>query len=270
MMNNSFVSLLLVAVVLLLIWLVLRKFKIPVVGSMALITGAVKSGKTTFSLALAIRNYKRNLRSWRWRRFLCRIFFKPIPEKPLFYSNVPVAFPYVQVTTAHLLRKERFAYKSVVYLSEASLVMDNSLYKDEFITESIMLLCKLFGHETHGGLLILDTQAIGDLPAVLRRCLGQTFYVHHISKWIPFLLIAHVKEQRYSEDGTVVQIESNDSSNGDYQKVLMLKSTWKKFDCYCYSILTDDLPKNDNIINNNRRTKDLKARRIVSFRKWRF
>lgn len=270
MTDNSFVSLLIVTAVAVVVFLVLRKFKIPLVGSMALITGAVKSGKTTFSLALAIRNYKRALRKWRIRKFFCKLFFRPIPEKPLFYSNVPVAFPYVKVTKAQLMRKERFAYGSVVYLSEASLVMDNSLYKDEEFTEQIMLLCKLFGHETRGGLLIFDTQAIGDLPAVTRRCLGQTFYVHHITKWIPFFLVAYVKEQRYSEDGSVVQVETNDSNNGDYQRVLMLKSTWKKFDCYCYSCLTDNKPVDTHLVLNNRRTRDLKAREIVSFRKWRF
>lgn len=269
-MGNSFVSLLFIVGLLFVVWLVMRKFKIPVVGSMALITGAVKSGKTTVSLAIAIRNYKRAVRRWRFRKVLCRIFFRPVPEMPLFYSNVPLAFPYVQVTKAQLMREERFAYGSVVYLSEASLVMDNSLYKDEYFTEKIMLLCKLFGHETKGGLLILDTQAIGDLPAVTRRCLGQTFYVHHVTKWIPFFLVAYVKEQRYSEDGTIVQIETNDSSNGDYQRVLLPKSIWKKFDCYCYSCLTDALPKSDKIIYNSRRTRDLKARHIVSFRNWRF
>lgn len=270
MTDNSFVILIILAGLGLLVFYLLRKFKVPVVGSMALITGAVKSGKTTFSLALAISNYKRAVRRWKVRKFFCKILFRPVPEKPLFYSNVPVAFPYVKVTKAQLLRKERFAYGSVVYLSEASLVMDNSLYKDEEFTEQIMLLCKLFGHETKGGLLIFDTQAIGDLPAVTRRCLGQTFYVHHITKWIPFLLIANVKEQRYSEDGSVVQVETNDSKNGDYQKVLMLKSTWKKFDCYCYSCLTDDNPVDTKLVNNNKRTRDLKAREIVSFRKWRF
>ena len=270
MLNNSLVPLLILATVIVGVIFIRRKFKIPIVGSMALITGAVKSGKTTFSLALAIRNYKRAVFKWRIRRFFCKMFFKSIPEKPLFYSNVPVAFPYVQVTKEQLLRQERFAYKSVVYLSEASLVMDNKLYVDPAITEQIMLLCKLFGHETKGGLLIFDTQAIADLVVDARRCLGQTFYVHHINKWIPFLLLAYVKEQRYSEDGTVVQIETNDSKNGDYQRVIIPKSVWKKFDCYCYSCLTDNKPKSDTLVNNSRKTRDLKAREIVSFRNWRF
>lgn len=269
-MHNSFLVLVLLGGLLFLFIYLKRKFKTPVVGSMALITGAVKSGKTTFSLALAISNYKRAVLQWRIRKFFCKVFHRFIPEKPLFYSNVPVAFPYVKVTKKQLLREERFAYKSVVYLSEASLVMDNSLYKDEYFTEKIMLLCKLFGHETRGGLLIFDTQAIGDLPAVTRRCLGQTFYVHHITKWIPFLLVAHVKEQRYSEDGSVVQVEVNDTDHGDFLRVFIPKSVWKKFDCYCYSCLTDKLPLDDKLVKNDKHTTDLKAREIVSFRYWRF
>lgn len=258
----------LILVGVLVVWHLIRKnFKMPKVGSVALVTGAVKSGKSTFSVALCLSQYKRVLRRWKVQCFFRKMFRKPLTEKPLLYSNIPLAVPYVPVTKELLTRQKRFAYGSVVYLSEASLVADNSLYKDVSLSEQIMLFNKLFGHETMGGLLVYDTQAIGDLPAVTRRCLGQYFYVHHVSKFpILPLLVVHVRECRYSEDGAVVSVETSDTEE-TLKKVLISKSTWKKFDCYCYSAFTDNLPIVDSEIQLEKNA-DLTATDVVSFRKY--
>ncbi|MGN1040520.1 MAG: hypothetical protein ACI4QL_03725 [Candidatus Fimimonas sp.] len=263
--NSLFILLILAGVVVLLIY-VKCKFKIPKVGSVALVTGAVKSGKTTYSVALALSTYKRTLRRWKVQTFFRKLFRRPIAEKPLLYSNIPLAVPYVPVTKELLTRQKRFAYGSVVYLSEASLVADNSIYKNVLLSEQIMLFNKLFGHETCGGLLVYDTQAIGDLPAVTRRCLGQYFYVHHIEKRIPFFLVAYVRENRYSEDGSVVSVDTTDSEDA-MKRVLIPKSVWKKFDCYCYSSFTDDLPKVDGEVIPDKNS-SLTADSIISFKNY--
>lgn len=266
-MNTSDILLLLglVAVVIIYIY-IKRRYKMPVVGSVALVTGAVKSGKTTFSLALARGNYTRSVRRWKLKKFFRKLFRLSIPEKPLFYSNIPVAFPYVPLTKDLLTRKKRFAYGSTVYVSEASLVADNSIFADKNLSERIMFFNKLFGHETCGGFLVYDTQAIGDLPVVTRRCLGQYFYVHHITKWIPFFLIAHVKECRYSEDGSVVSVDTEDLEDG-LKKVIIRKSIWKKFDCYCYSVLTDNLPVENKVVTPGKKP-DLTCSKVISFKEY--
>lgn len=229
------------AVVLLVVHYIRKHYKMPKVGSLSLTTGAVKSGKTTFTLSLAYGNYKRVHRRWRIRCFFCKMFRKPLPEEPLFYSNIPVMIPYVPLTKDLIERRTRFRYGSVVFINEATLLADNSVFTDKTLYERIMFFNKLIGHETRGGLLCYDTQAIGDMPAVTRRCLGQYFYVHHLARSFPFFVVAYVRECRYSEDGSIVSVDTSDLEDG-LKKVLIRKSIFKKFDCYCYSGFTDDLP----------------------------
>lgn len=263
--SDLIILLVLVAVLVLYIY-VRRKFKMPKVGSLSLVTGGVKSGKTTFSVAQCISNYNRVHRRWRIRKFFCKMFRRSIPEEPLFYSNIPLGIPYVEITNDLIERKTRFRYGSVIYISEATLLADNSIYKNMPLSERVMFFNKLIGHETRGGLLIYDTQAIGDLPAVTRRCLGQYFYVHHIAKWLPFFLVAYVRESRYSEDGSVISVDNSDTED-DLKRVLIRKSVWKKFDCYCYSTFTDDLPVVDTVIKLDKKA-DLSAKKIISFKEY--
>ena len=132
-------------------------------------------------------------------------------------------------------------------------------YKDKELNERVMLFNKLIGHSTRGGTLIYDTQATGDLPAATRRCLAQNIYVHSIIKWLPFVLIAKVKEEIYREDN--VSENNIDEELKAYRYTIIPKSVWKKYDCYCYSSFTDELPVEDRTI----KTKDLKAKEILSY-----
>lgn len=243
----------------------LNKFKVPKLNSLVMVTGGVKCGKSTLSVHMAISTYKKNLRHVKFKNFFRKIFHKPLQELPLLYSNVPLAIKYVPITRDMLLRKERFIYGSVVYIQEASLVADSQLIKDKELNNQLLLFFKLFGHESKGGTCILDTQCIGDVHYSLKRSLSEYFYVHHLVKWLPFFLIAYVVEDRYSDDGTIMATETQDIED-TLKKIIVPKRTWKYFDCYSYSVLTDDLSANNDIVNNNLQTKDLKAYNIVSFR----
>lgn len=241
---------------------VLSKFKTPKVGAVSLITGGVKTGKTTFAVNLAIKNYKRNVRSVMIWNFFAKLLRKQQEPLPLLYSNIPLAVPYVPVTRELLQRKVRPVYKSVVLLSEASLVADSQLFKDPVLNEELMLFVKLFGHESHSGCLILDTQSVCDLHYSFKRCLSEYFYIHHLGKYL-FFNVAYIRECRYSEDGTVVSIDTGDSEE-NLKKVLISRKVWKYFDAFCYSAMTDDLP----VAKDVRRAKTLKIKKIVSFRHW--
>lgn len=244
----------------------IHKFKPARIGALALITGGVKCGKSTFSVALVRREYKARVRATKFKNFFAKIFRKPLRELPLVYSNVPLAMPYVPLTDDLLLRKKRFVYGSVIYVQEASLVADSQLIKDMDINQRLLLFNKLIGHETKGGCLIYDTQSISDVHYSIKRCLSEYFYIHHLTKWIPFFLIAHVEENRYSDDGSVISTQNEDIEN-KLKKVIIPKRTWKYFDTYCYSILTDDLPVENKKVDNNIHTDDLKAKKILSFRR---
>ena len=255
----------LIAVALFFIHKFLKQFKLCKIGSLVLFNGGVKCGKSTLSVNTAIREIKSRRRAVKIKNFFRRIFRKTPIEMPLLYSNVPLAFPYVPLTDKLLLRKERFVYGSVIYCQEASLVADSQLCKNQDINENLLLFNKLIGHETKGGVLIYDTQCISDLHYSIKRCLSQYIYVHHLVKWIPFILIAYVQENRYADDGTIIAVEDKDVED-KLKKVILSKRTWKYFDCYSYSDLTDNLPVAKDVVKNNLQTKNLKAYDIVSFR----
>ncbi len=242
-----------------------KHFKVPKIACVSLTTGGVKSGKSTFSVYLAISTYKRIHRRWKVRKVFQTLFNKPIDEEPLLYSNIPLSVPYVPITLELLQRKIRPRYGSVAYVNEASLLCDQMLYKDDELSERLTLFNKLFGHETCGGYLVYDTQCIGDVHYAVKRSLSNYFYVHHLEKRIPFFLVAKVREERYSDDmGTITNTYSEDVEE-NLKTVIIPKSVWKKFDAYCFSVLTDSLPVSDSVIKG---TTDLKARVIVSFRKF--
>lgn len=259
------------------IWLVLvigliivmvltRKFKKPKISCMALVTGGVKAGKSTFSCALALSKYKSQVRKVRFANFFRRIFRKELFEKPLLYSNVPLNCEYVPLTDDLLLRKQRFVYRSVIYAQEASLIADSQLIKNLDINQRLLLFNKLIGHETKGGYLIYDTQCINDNHYSVKRCISEYFYIHDTIKWIPFILLCHVRELRYSDDGQEINVYEGDVEES-MRTVLVSKRIWKMFDAYCYSVLTDHLPVASDVVEG-RELSDLKARKIVSFRKY--
>lgn len=259
----------------------LSRFKFAKIGALAVFVGGVKSGKSATSLACSLSNYKRVHRYWviksyivKLLNYVCNVFCKEQKERfkndeePLFYSTIPLrGIPYVPVTREHLLRKRRFRYKSVVFIDEASLVADSQLIQDKKVNSELLLFFKLFGHETHGGKCIVNTHCITDLHFALKRCTSQYFYIHHLSRYIPFVTISYMREERYSEDGANINAFEKDVEE-DLKRCLMWTSVFKKYDSFCFSYLTDNLPvDSDSDIRLLGRKDSLKATEIVSFRK---
>ena len=75
-------------------------------------------------------------------------------------------------------------------------------------------------------------------------------------------MVAKVQECRYSDDGSTINVNGKDVEE-TLKSVIIPKRNWKFFDRYCYSVLTDDLPVEDKVVNAT----TLKAGDIVSFRK---
>lgn len=235
--------------------------KVPKSGNVVLVTGGVKVGKSTFAVRLVQKEYKRALNKWRLYNYCLRYFTKHKckREKPLIYSNVPLAIPYAPLSSDLIHRRTRFAYGSIIYVCEASLLADSMSFKDEDLNECLSLLVKLIGHETKGGKIVLDTQSVLDLHYGMKRNLSSYFYIHSKIR-LPFFLILKMREMVFLDN------TSNDF-NEDIEKSMLWcvvpTSTWRLFDCYCYSALTDHLPLEDEVI----KTKDLKARKILTFKK---
>lgn len=261
-------KLIVIAIGILLLVLWVKYFKAIRCGNMILFSGGIKTGKTTLSVRQATQ-----LHFWQkvkvciiynhWLRYMKQCFSKKYIEKkakPLLYSNIPLKCKYVPVTKALLLREEKPVEKSVCYLSEASLIADSMTYKDPLLNEQLLLFNKLWGHASKGGYLIYDTQSVSDNHFAVKRCLNSYFYIHHCIK-IPFFIVMWLREERYSEDSINTYGEDIEESMKIH---IVPKSVWKKFDCYCYSALTDDKPSMSE--KDQKIAKDLKAKDIVSFK----
>ena len=244
------------------VFYILFKFKVPKIGCMSLVSGGVKTGKSTLSVHMAISRYKRIKFAVKFRNLFRKLFHKPLYEEPLLYSNIPLAVPYVKLTQDLIFRKKRFRYGSVIYVNEASLLADSMLIRDMDINERLLMFNKLIGHELKGGRIIYDTQSVEDLHFSVKKCLSNYIYIHHLSKWIPFFLVAYVRECMYSIDGSVINVNNGDVED-ELRRVIIPKSVWKKFDAYCYSYATDDLPVVDKVVVADR--KDMRVKKLISF-----
>ena len=132
---------------------------------------------------------------------------------------------------------------------------------------------KLFGHETAGtgvlghGTLIANTQSISDCSKELRACLGSVYFVDHVAApfWLPIFAICYVRQERYTEDGTAVNTYTEDIEKS-MCKFLFRKKDFKSYDSACFSLFTDDLEVEKNIVHGAS-LPHLKTDKIVSFDK---
>ena len=160
-------------------------FHMPRLGCFNLVTGGVKCGKSMFSVWLVRKKYKRAMLRWFWNCIKAKITRKPLPERPLVYSNIPLRIPYVPFSTMNALRKKRFRYGSVLFIDEASLFSDSQLIKDEDRNLQLMLFNKLIGHELHGGsgTIIYNTQCIQDFITVFAGACRISFIAKRLSRF---------------------------------------------------------------------------------------
>lgn len=230
-----------------------------------LITGGIKSGKSTFAMALTLKTYKSVHRRWAIRKYILKMLHREPEEEPLLYSNIPLGVPYVQITNDLLTRKVRARFGSVIFIDEASLVADSQLIQDKDINEALLVFVKLIGHSLHAqGGLIINTQSTSDMHYSFRRCCDKRFYVDHTFKWLPFFLVQTIREERYSEDGSIVNAYNEDMQES-LKKVLVRKKTWKLFDKCAFSVFTDRKPVLDKLEDVS---DDLKVKELTSFRQF--
>ena len=249
----------------LVLYLIFKYTKIPKIGSVCMVNGTVKGGKTLLCVYLVNRLYNIQKLKYFIKRIVCKIKKKEKPEKPLLYSNIPLKIKgYTPITKEHLERKVRFPFGSVIYLCESSLVADSMTYKNDELNEQLLLFNKLIGHETHGGYLIYDTQSIDDNHYAVKRCMSNYLYIHSCVKWLPFVCVLRVREMLYMGGAdnitNIVQTDAED----DLKMIIVPKSIWRKYDRYCYSVLTDD----KEIVSHETIVDDLKAREIISFKEF--
>lgn len=263
--NSLFLVLALVGVGIIAFIFIRKKLKKLLLPNVYLITGAVKTGKSALSVHLGIKTYRSNLFKWYvgkcvyWLRYHSCAGY---PEKPMLYSNIPLATTHNRLTTDIIMRKVRIPKKSVIIIDEASLFADSQLIKDKTINDNLTMFCKLYGHETYGGTLIFNSQSMSDLHYAIKRVCGRYLYIYNSQKY-PFITIAKVREMVYSDDTSMVNDVSQDLELS-MRTMIYLNRVYKKYDAYCYSVFTDDLAIQVDY-DYKFDKKNLKAVQIVSF-----
>lgn len=159
-----------------------------------------------------------------------------------------------------LLRKERFNYKSVVLLSESSLIANSQDYKDNDINTQMSLFIKLFRHETKGGFCFIETQNLNDNHYAVKRGISRYLWIYSMIKWIPFVNVYKVREMLYSDSDTSINNNFDTDVEDSTKIVITSKKVFKLYDTYTYSLLTDSLPVNNELTKST----NLKSDNIVS------
>lgn len=231
---------LVIGLLVLLAFFLIKHFKRLKIDNVYFISGGVKTGKSFVSVALAVKTYRKNLFKWYLTDWLYRLFKKG-SEKPMLYSNIPLRHIRFNPLTMDIIkRKVRIPNKSVVLIDEISLLADSMLFKDKTINDELMCFIKLFGHYTHGGTLITNSQAIADCHFSIKRCLSHYLYINARIKY-PLISIFQVREMLYSDDNSSIN-NSDDDLEESTLKIWFLNRYYKYYDCYCYSAFTDCLP----------------------------
>lgn len=211
--------------------------------TIVLTTGAVKTGKSINSVAGAISCHRIRLIIWKIRKFLGKN-----EEKPKLYSNIPLKYPHCRLTIDHLLRQKRFNYKSVVLIDEFALIADSQNYKNKFVNDNLLKFFKLFGHETKGGKIFINTQSIEDCHYAVKRCISKYVYISKTIKWIPFIIVQKYVECGYNELTPQLSTVNGVEQTNNHKTKIIRKKYFKMYDRYCYSILTDDLKNDDKTL----------------------
>ena len=262
------------------LWLYFKFFKLYKIKNLIFIDGGLGTGKSVYSVYLAVRLYKRQLFRYKLKKWVLPLLAKFSQrartaleelEEPFLYSNIKLRnVKFVPLTKDILLRKKRPNYKSVVLFDEFSLVASQFDYKNREISERLTEFFKLFRHETKGGYAIINSQSSSDLHYSVKYVLTDYLYIHHKYK-VPFFTFIKVQEMAYCADKDGYQITNVTQGDIEQNLVVMgfLNKYYKYYDPYCYSIFTDDLDREQAYLKLTKKD-SLKQKKIVSFREYNF
>ena len=239
-------------------------------GNLTLISGGVKTGKTMLSVYLVLKQYRKQLFKWRLKCLACWLKRREIPEKPLIYSNMPLACEYAPLTLDLITGVTRFRFGSVVYFNEMSLIAGSKDIRDEDLNDFLLKFFKLCAHETHGGYFFIDTQSPQDMHYTLKRSLSTYYFIIRKVR-LPFFNLIWLRENLLVDGENTVAIDTmqdpqdNLVEGGKKQYFRLIPHrVWKYYDQFAYSVLTDSLPVDSFTLKPDR--KHLKIIQLIRCR----
>lgn len=260
--NKYLLGALILVILAIVLYVMYRKnFKHLTTNCIALFTGAPKTVKDGLCCKESMHDYRHKHRIWRIRTFFQKLFKKELDEEPLFYTNAVCSFKSLKAKKPHkldkniraitqdlLLRRKRFNYKSVMWITEASLFADNMFYNDQDKNVQLALFCKLFGHETKGGSCYLSTQNTQDLHYAFKRVCCNFYFNQKKVNFLNLFCIVYTREMISNDLGANNFTDDLDTTT---RKVLVPFWVFKRYNPYQFSVLTDDLDKENTLQDFN-------------------
>ena len=255
------VAVIVAILILIVILFVLFKVRKMPLDSLVMINGSVGAGKTSTAVNLAIKSHKKNLRKYYIKKWLS--FGRKVEsEKPCLYSNIPLfGVEYCPLTNDLILRKKRFAYKSIVLISESSLIANSMSFKDKKVNDRLTMFIKLIRHELHGTYarvpnMIVETQSINDNHFAFDRCIVQSLFIVKSIRFLPFVRL--VKAREILNVQNVQNVVSNSvKDDSSFKWYIVPKKVFKMYDSFAYSMLTDNLSVDCDLTKYNKKVKTL-------------
>lgn len=246
-----------VALIVFLLWFFIFKVKHLKTSNVYFVDGGVKTGKSLMCVMLAVKQYRKNLIQY----YICygltkfiNLFRKKktlkLPQKPMLYSNMPLyKVKYNPLTLDVILGKVRLPYKSVCLLDEATLIADSmsGMLTDKSkkaafdeINEALTLFLKLYGHATHNGFCVFNSQNVVDLHFAFKRNTSTYLYLTKNRKF-PFFCLVQGREVIHDEAHDIVNNNIGDVDDGD-KPIFVSKRWYKYYDRFYLDVLYNDLP----------------------------
>lgn len=211
--------------------------------STVLFTGGLGSGKSLNSVKVAIKAYRKSLRTWKWsctKIKIARWLFPKrgkvlFPERPVFKSNMPVRirthwlkgfndparYEYCSILTrSDLMLETRIPVGSVVLLDELPQFINQFQWEaaqgvlNEFIT--------FFRHYVNG-LLVCNAQSLDEVECHIRRKLSAYYYCFDFQPILGLFYRCHILKCRVGDAAVSLTNEYVDENAKWHYGLLLFK-----------------------------------------------
>ncbi|MBE6601225.1 MAG: hypothetical protein E7637_01805 [Ruminococcaceae bacterium] len=227
------VTIILLVVVFVILWKILRSYRLKTFDTVCAFTGGLGSGKSFMSVDISIKLLNRKRREV-WFENLFRKKGNKLP-KPMLYTSIPVRISKkemaVVLTEKHLTLQEKLVPRSVCFIDEIGSFCSQFDYKaknadifDEFI--------RFYRHYTLNGYLVCNDQCSENIVLQVRRRLNTVYNLMGFRTWFGLFYTVKVRNISISEE--IKTIEEKDTEDNMTTLIGFLPFR-RRYDTHCYS-----------------------------------
>ena len=244
------------AIVIVVIIIYVKFFRLPSFNTINFIDGTNGVGKSEVCVYWSRRAKRREVLRYKICKALHKVFkhkFYTDVEPPYLYSNLALRdTPFIRVTKEMLTRQnKRCSLNSVLLLDEFSLVADQNIHGKEFreVCEQMRDFWKLCRHEGFRRVFV-NSQNISSINYTIKDCISNYIYIHHRKNIgigrLGFSIIYYYEMAYSRDDKNIMNTFTNRDS--DFKRCIVPNRIFGKYDSRAYSIFTDSLPIDNDII----------------------